>query len=58
MSKNIVDANYRFISASQEVNARITQRQQALTLYVTLQSVCLQPWWHLNLLVQRVTLYQ
>jgi hypothetical protein len=36
MSKNIVDANYRFISASQEVNARITQRQQALTLYVTL----------------------
>lgn len=36
MSKNIVDANYRFISASQEVNARITQRQQALTVYVTL----------------------
>jgi protein-S-isoprenylcysteine O-methyltransferase Ste14 len=32
----IVDANYRFIAASQEVNARITQRQQALALYVTL----------------------
>lgn len=36
MSKHIVDANYRFIAASQEVNARITQRQQALALYVTL----------------------
>lgn len=34
--KSSVDANYRFISASQEVNARITQRQQALALYVTL----------------------
>ncbi len=33
---NIVDANYRFIAANQEVNARIAQRQQALTLYVTL----------------------
>jgi hypothetical protein len=33
---NIVDANYRFIAANQEVNARISQRQQALTLYVTL----------------------
>ncbi len=34
--KSSVDANYRFIAASQEVNARIQQRQQALTLYVTL----------------------
>lgn len=34
--KSIVDANYRFMAASQEVNARITQRQQALALYVTL----------------------
>lgn len=32
----VVDANYRFIAASQEVNARIGQRQQALALYVTL----------------------
>lgn len=32
----VVDANYRFIAAYQEVNARINQRQQALTLYVTL----------------------
>lgn len=32
----VVDANYRFIAAYQEVNARITQRQQALTLYVSL----------------------
>lgn len=31
-----VDANYRFIAAHQEVNARIAQRQQALALYVTL----------------------
>lgn len=31
-----VDANYRFIAAYQEVNARIVQRQQALALYVTL----------------------
>lgn len=36
MSKNFVDANYRFIAAYQEVNARIIQRQQALALYVTL----------------------
>lgn len=35
-SKSIVDANYRFVAAYQEVNARIAQRQQALTLYVTL----------------------
>jgi len=34
--KSFVDANYRFIAASQEVNARITQRQQALALYVTM----------------------
>lgn len=34
--RSIVDANYRFIAANQEVNARIAQRQQALTLYVTL----------------------
>ncbi|TDR31368.1 hypothetical protein [Hydromonas duriensis] len=36
MSKIFVDANYRFIAAYQEVNARIVQRQQALALYVTL----------------------
>lgn len=35
-TKSFVDANYRFIAASQEVNARIAQRQQALALYVTL----------------------
>jgi hypothetical protein len=35
-TKYTVDANYRFIAAYQEVNARISQRQQALTLYVTL----------------------
>ena len=34
--KVFVDANYRFIAAYQEVNARIAQRQQALALYVTL----------------------
>lgn len=34
--KSHVDANYRFIAAYQEVNVRIAQRQQALTLYVTL----------------------
>lgn len=34
--RSIVDANYRFMAASQEVNARIIQRQQALALYVTL----------------------
>ena len=33
---HIVDANYRYIAAYQEVNARIAQRQQALILYVTL----------------------
>lgn len=36
MSKMIVDANYRYIAAYQEVNARISQRQQALALYITL----------------------
>ena len=36
MAKSYVDANYRFIAAYQEVNVRIAQRQQALTLYVTL----------------------
>jgi hypothetical protein len=36
MSKTFVDANYRFMAAYQEVNARIVQRQQALALYVTL----------------------
>jgi hypothetical protein len=35
-SKHLVDANYRFIAAYQEVNARINQRQQALALYVSL----------------------
>lgn len=34
--QSYVDANYRFIAAHQEINARIAQRQQALTLYVTL----------------------
>ncbi|RZI85967.1 MAG: hypothetical protein EOP38_03205 [Rubrivivax sp.] len=34
--QHLVDANYRFIAASQEVNARISQRQQSLSLYVTL----------------------
>jgi hypothetical protein len=33
---SIVDANYRFVAASQEANARIVQRQQALALYVTI----------------------
>lgn len=32
----MVDANYRYIAAYQEVNARIVQRQQALILYATL----------------------
>lgn len=36
MSKSFVDANYRFIAAYNEVNARIAHRQQALALYVTL----------------------
>jgi hypothetical protein len=35
-NKYIVDANYRFIAAYQEVNTRIAQRQQALSLYATL----------------------
>ncbi|MGZ3158002.1 MAG: hypothetical protein ACXU7H_02865 [Burkholderiaceae bacterium] len=35
-NKSFVDANYRFVAASQEISARIAQRQQALTLYVTL----------------------
>jgi hypothetical protein len=35
-TRSYVDANYRFIAAYQEVNARIAQRQQALALYVTL----------------------
>lgn len=34
--QHLVDANYRFIAASQEVNARINQRQQSLSLYVSL----------------------
>lgn len=34
--KTFVDANYRFIAAYQEVNARIVQRQQSLALFVTL----------------------
>lgn len=36
MSTSIVDPNYRFIAAYQEVNARVTQRQQALALYVSI----------------------
>jgi hypothetical protein len=36
MPTPIVDANYRFIAAYNEVNARVTQRQQALALYVSL----------------------
>lgn len=36
MSSMQVDANYRFIAASNELNARIAQRQQALSLYITL----------------------
>ena len=36
MAATKVDANYRFIAASNEVNARIAQRQQALSLYITL----------------------
>lgn len=35
-NKSIIDANYRYIAASQEINTRIAQRQQALALYVTL----------------------
>lgn len=33
---SIVDANYRFVAAAQEANARIAQRQQSLSLYVTI----------------------
>lgn len=40
-SKLFVDANYRFIAAYQEVNARIVQRQQSLTLFVTLTGTLL-----------------
>ncbi len=36
MASNHVDANYRFIAAYNEVNARIAQRQQALALYVSI----------------------
>jgi len=36
MSLPTVDANYRFIAAYNEVNARVAQRQQALALYVSL----------------------
>lgn len=36
MPTPIVDANYRFIAAYQEVNARVAQRQHALALYVTI----------------------
>lgn len=35
-TKQIVDANYRFIAAYQEINVRIAQRQQALAIYVTM----------------------
>ena len=33
---SIVDANYRFVAAAQEANARIAQRQQSLSLFVTI----------------------
>jgi len=36
MSEKGVDANYRFIASYIEVNTRIIQRHQALTLYVRL----------------------
>lgn len=36
MSDPHVSANYRFVGAYQEVNTRIAQRQQALTIYVSL----------------------
>lgn len=36
MASVIVDANYRFIAAYNEVNARIAQRHQALALYVSI----------------------
>jgi hypothetical protein len=40
-AKTHVDANYRFIAAYQEVNARIVQRQQSLALFVTLTATLL-----------------
>jgi hypothetical protein len=36
MSDAQVTANYRFVGAYQEVNTRIAQRQQALTIYVSM----------------------
>ena len=36
MSDAQVNANYRFVGAYQEVNTRIAQRQQALTIYVSM----------------------
>ena len=36
MSEAQVTANYRFVGAYQEVNTRIAQRQQALTIYVSM----------------------
>lgn len=36
MAGTHVDANYRFVAAYNEVNARIAQRQQALALYVSI----------------------
>ncbi len=36
MSEAQVSANYRFVGAYQEVNTRIAQRQQALTIYVSM----------------------
>ena len=36
MSDSHVTANYRFVGAYQEVNTRIAQRQQALSIYVSL----------------------
>lgn len=36
MSDANVSANYRFVGAYQEINTRIAQRQQSLTIYVSL----------------------
>ncbi|OWY31292.1 hypothetical protein [Herbaspirillum robiniae] len=36
MAEAQVNANYRFVGAYQEVNTRIAQRQQALTIYVSM----------------------
>jgi len=36
MSDAQVTANYRFVGAYQEINTRIAQRQQALTIYVSM----------------------